>query len=91
MGIDLNKLKQASDNAANRVNQSNEEEIVALVDFSNFSKILKELQKTSVKEIEIEELKKEIEKADNKNAVLLRVLRSGNTLAKALISIIHKN
>ena len=38
MGIDLNKLKQASDNAANRVNQSNEEEIVALVDFSNFSK-----------------------------------------------------
>lgn len=91
MGIDLNKLKQASDNAANRVNKSNEEEIVALVDFSNFSKILKELQKTSVKEIEIEELKKEIEKADNKNAVLLRVLRSGNTLAKALISIIHKN
>lgn len=91
MGIDLNKLKQASDNAANRVNKSNEEEIVALVDFSNFSEILKELQKTSVKEIEIEELKKEIEKADNKNAVLLRVLRSGNTLAKALISIIHKN
>ena len=64
---------------------------MALVDFSNFSKILKELQKTSVKEIEIEKLKKEIEKADNKNAVLLRVLKSSNTLAKALISIIHKN
>lgn len=91
MGIDLNRLKQASDNAASKVNKNNEEEIVALVDFSNFSKILEELQKTSVKEAEIEELKKEIEKADNKNAVLLRVLKSGNTLAKALISIIHRN
>lgn len=91
MGIDLNKLKQASDNAANKVNKNNEEEIVALVDFSDFSRILKELQKMSVKEAEIEEFKKEIEKADNKNAVLLRVLKSGNTLAKALISIIHRN
>ncbi len=91
MGIDLNRLRQASENAANKVNKNNEEEIAALVDFSNFSKILKELQKMSVQEAEIEEFKKEIEKADNKNSVLLRVLKSGNTLAKALISIIHKN
>lgn len=91
MGIDLSKLRQASDNAANKVNKSYEEEIVTLVDFSNFSKILKELQNTSVQSIEIEALRKEIEKADNKYAVLLRILKSGNTLAKALISIIHRN
>lgn len=91
MGIDLSKLRQASDNAANKVNKSYEEEIVALVDFSNFSKILKELQNTSVEPTEIEALRKEIEKADNKNAALLRILKSGNTLAKALISVIHRN
>ena len=91
MGIDLSKLRQASDNAANKVNKSYEEEMVALVDFSNFSKILKELQNTSVQSVEIEALRKEIEKADNKNAALLRILKSGNTLAKALISIIHRN
>lgn len=90
MSVDLNKLRKASENAADKVNKNYAEEIIGLVDFSNFSKIINELKKTSVDSKEIEKLRKEIENADNKNAVLLRVLKSGTTLANVLISIIQK-
>ena len=89
MAIDLNKLKQASKNAAHKTNEQMSEEIACLLDSSEGLSVLKErLTAEGVPQDDIDFFCSEIACMMDKNALVLENIKKASVLGKALKALI---
>lgn len=88
--LDDNIFKQASTQAMQTALDQTVKDRLRIMNDADFNAVLEKLEKTSVNQSEITQLKFVIDQATDKNKALLCVLEKGGVLAKTVIDIIKK-
>lgn len=88
--LDDSIFKQASTQAMQTALDQTVKDRLRIMNDADFDAVLEKLEKTSVDQSEITQLKLVIDQATDKNEALLSVLEKGGALAKTVIDIIKR-